>query len=136
MKRVVLLGIVLLAGVSVAMAQGRGGRTGQRGGRSAAQGVRAATTVVTPSVAPTVAQRPMRQRVRDINNCQATDGQPLRERLHDPASCLRLNAGGGQRGMGLRLGLGLGCRGGGLRYGCCPCGRCGGGRHHGWRGRR
>ena len=136
MKRLAVLAIVLLVGVSLAQAQGRGARGGNRRGGQGPAAVQATQSTSYTQGAPDNMQRPIRQRLRDPNNCQATDGQPLRQRLRDPASCPRFSA-ANRSGL---PGMGWGCmRGGGGRGGwdrpCCPyCGWRGGqgGRHHGW----
>lgn len=136
MKRLAVLAIVLLVGVSLAQAQGRGARGGDRRGAQGAGAVQATqSTSDTPGAADSV-QRPIRQRLRDPNNCQATDGRPLRQRLRDPANCPRFNAAGRSNQPGMGWG---GMRSGGGRGGwdrsCCPCCGCWGGQggwRHGW----
>jgi hypothetical protein len=136
MKRLAVLAFVLLVGVSLAQAQG-GSAWGRdrRGGRGPAA-VQAMHGRNQMRSTPDSVQRPMRQRLGDPYNRQATDSQPVRRRLRDPASCARFSPAG--RGNQAGMGWG-GMRGGGGRVSwntlCCPyCGYRGGqgGWRHGW----
>ncbi len=136
MKRLVVLAIVLLVGASLAQAQARGMRGGDRRGRQGPAAVQAAQDTDDTRGGRDDVQRPIRQRLRDPNNCQAAEGRPLQQRQRDPANCPRSNA----ASRGNLPGMGWGClRRGGSPGGwdrlCCPrCGCCRnqGGRHHGW----
>jgi hypothetical protein len=136
MKRLVVIGIVLLIGTSLAQAQGRGARDGNRRGRQGPAAVQASQNTDDTRGGQDNVQRPIRQRLRDPNNCQAAEGRPLQQRLRDPASCPRFSA--ARRGNSPGMGWGCLRRGGspgGWNRSCCPrCGCCRGqgGRHRGW----
>jgi hypothetical protein len=136
MKQAVVISIVLLVGASLAQAQGRGARGGDRRGRQGPASVQASQTADDTGGGRDNVQRPIRQRLRDPNNCQAAEGRLLKQRQRDPANCPRFNAAsrGNSPGMGWG-GLRRGGGPGGWDRACCPrCGCCRGqgGRHHGW----
>lgn len=138
MKRLAVLAIVLLVGVSLAQAQGRGARGRERRGGQGPAALQAQHSITGTRSAPGDVQRPVRQRLRDADNCQASDGRPLWRRLRDPASCPRFSPAsrGDRPGMGWGYMRGGGGGRGGWDRSCCPHGGCpgdGGGWHHGWR---
>lgn len=137
MRQLVVLATVLIVGVSLAQAQGRGTRNADRRSRQELVAVRAAQATDDALRAQGSIQRAIRQRVRDPGNCQVAGDRPLQQRLRDPASCTRFNAASRRSSLGSGWGcLRRGARAGGWDRSCCLVGRCcryQGGRHHGWR---
>ena len=77
MKRLVVLAVVLIVGVSLAQAQGRGARGGDRRGRQGPAAVQASQNTDDTRGGRDNVQRPIRQRLRDPNNCQAAEPSRL-----------------------------------------------------------
>lgn len=137
MKRLVVLVTVLIVGVSLVQAQGRGTRGADRRGGQGQAAARAAQATDDVLRAQGSIQRAIRQRVRDPDNCQVAGNRPLQQRLRDPASCARFNA----ASRSISPGKGWDClrravRAPGWDRPCCLVGgryHYQGGRHHGWR---
>lgn len=91
MKQFAAVTVALIVSAALAQSQNAGAPAANGNDQQERTTVQPAPANDTGPVAPSNVQRPLRQRLRDPNRCQASENRPGRQRFCDPADCPRPN---------------------------------------------